>query len=250
MQKSGKIMRFIVLGFTQGLSSRAIIGRYKSEDELRDVFLTDRLSKAARKLYVFEVCRPEELYSCLWVVSFDVKLVRVRDPRRAGGKLYTKPSHIYTELKESMLTYLCGHVDASTYICGENYSKEVEAILLQETDKFKVESYPVKPWRSIDKEFTAEKIRAAIEWLQAKSIALAARVRDAKPKGFRQVEKKASKFLENLGVASKYAPKVMEKLKALGIDLDLIRIVEESRKRVEEALESRRESMAKKRRAR
>jgi hypothetical protein len=183
-------------------------------------------------------------------VSFDVKLVRVRDPRRAGGKLYTKPSHIYTELKESMLTYLCGHVDASTYICGENYSKEVEAILLQETDKFKVESYPVKPWRSIDKEFTAEKIRAAIEWLQAKSIALAARVRDAKPKGFRQVEKKASKFLENLGVASKYAPKVMEKLKALGIDLDLIRIVEESRKRVEEALESRRESMAKKRRAR
>jgi hypothetical protein len=69
MQKSGEIMRFIVLGFTQGLSSRAIIGRYKSEDELRDVFLTDRLSKAARKLYVFEVCRPEELYSCLWVVK-------------------------------------------------------------------------------------------------------------------------------------------------------------------------------------
>jgi hypothetical protein len=243
-------MRFIVLGFTQGLSSRAIIGRYKSEEELRDVFLTDRLSKAARKLYVFETCG--ELHSCLWVVSFDVKLVRVKDPRRSGGKLYTKPSHIYTVIKESMLTYLCGHVDASTYICGENYSDEVENILLQVTDrdKFKIESYPVKPWRDVDKEFVVESIRAAIEWLQAKSIALAAKVRDAKPKGFRQVEKKASKFLENLIIASKYAPKVMEKLKVLGIDLDLTRIVEESRKRVEEALESRRESMAKKRRAR
>jgi hypothetical protein len=234
------------------LSSRAIIGRYKSEEELRDVFLADRLSKVARRLYVFEVCRPAEAHSCLWVVSFDVRLVRVRDPRRAGGKSYTKPSHIYTDLKEAMLTYLCGHVDASTYICGENYSGEVENILLQATDrdKFKLESYPVKPWRDVDREFVAESIKTAIEWLQAKSIALAARVRDAKPKGFRQVEKKASKFLENLTIASKYALKVVEKLKALGIDLDLTRIVEEARKRVEEALESRRESMARRRRAR
>jgi len=245
-------VRFIVLGFTQGLSSRAIIGRYKSEDELRDIFSTDRLSKAARKLYVFEVCRPEEVHSCLWVVSFDVKLVKVRDPRRTGGKLYTKPSHIYTELKESMLTYLCGHVDASTYICGENYSGEVENILLQVTDrdKFKVESYPVKPWRSIDRELVVESIKAAIEWLQAKSLALAAKVRNAKPKGFRQVEKKASKFLGNLVTASKYVAKVSEKLRALGIDMDLTRIVEEARKIVEEALESRRESMAKKKRTR
>jgi hypothetical protein len=245
-------MKFVVLGFTQGLSSRAIIGRYKSEEELRDVFLADRLSKAARRLYVFEVCRPDEVSKCLWVVSFDVKLVKVRDPRRAGGKLYTKPSHIYTDLKEAMLTYLCGHVDASTYICGENYSGEIENILLQATDrdKFRVETYSVKPWRDVDKEFVAESIKTAIEWLQAKSLALAAKVRDAKPKGFRQVEKKASKFLENLTIASKYALKVVEKLKALGIDLDLTRIVEESRKRVEEALESRRESMAKKRRTR
>jgi len=234
------------------LSSRAIIGRYKSEEELRDVFLADRLSKATRRLHIFEVCRPAEAHSCLWVVSFDVKLVRVRDPRRAGGKLYTKPSHIYTDLKEAMLTYLCGHVDASTYICGENYSGEVENILLQATDrdKFKIESYPVKPWRDVDKEFVAESIKTAIEWLQARSIALAAKVRDAKPKGFRQVEKKASKFLENLTIASKYALKVVEKLKALGIDLDLTRIVEEARKRGGEALESRRESMARRRRAR
>jgi hypothetical protein len=234
------------------LSSRAIIGRYKSEEELRDVFLADRLSKATRRLHIFGVCRPAEAHSCLWVVSFDVKLVRVRDPRRAGGKLYTKPSHIYTDLKEAMLTYLCGHVDASTYICGENYSGEVENILLQATDrdKFKIESYPVKPWRDVDKEFVAESIKTAIEWLQARSIALAAKVRDAKPKGFRQVEKKASKFLENLTIASKYALKVVEKLKALGIDLDLTRIVEEARKRGGEALESRRESMARRRRAR
>jgi hypothetical protein len=245
-------MKFIVLGFTEGLSSRAIIGRYKSEEELRDIFLTDKLSKAARKLYVFEICRSGELHSCLWVVSFDVKLVRVRDPRRAGGKLYTKPSHIYTELKEAMLTYLCGHVDASTYICGENYSGEVEAILLQETDrdKFKIESHPVRPWRDADREFVAESIKTSIEWLQTKSLTLAAKVRDTKPKGFKQVEKKAIQFLENLGVTSKYAAKVMEKLKALGIDVDLVKIVEDAKKTIEKALEDKREAIAKKRRTR
>jgi len=245
-------MRFIVIGFTQGLSSRAIIGRYKSEEELRDVFLADRLSKAARRLYIFEVCRATEAHSCLWLVSFDVKLVRVKDPRRAGGKSYAKPSHIYTELKETMLTYLCGHVDASTYICGENYSDEVENILLQVTDrdKFKVESYSVKPWRDIDKEFVAESIKTSIEWLQTKSLTLAAKVRDTKPKGFKQVEKKAIQFLENLGVTSKYAAKVMEKLKALGIDVDLVKIVEDAKKTIEKALEDKREAIAKKRRTR
>jgi hypothetical protein len=245
-------MKFVVLGFTEGLSSRAIIGRYKSEEELRDVFLADRLSKAARRLYIFEVCRPTEAHSCLWVVSFDVKLVRVRDPRRTGGKSYTKPSHIYTELKESMLTYLCGHVDASTYICGENYSGEVENTLLQATDrdKFRVEAYPVKPWRDADKDFVAEKIKEAIVWLQAKSLAVAAKVRDARPKGFRQVEKKVSQFLENLSTASKYAAKVVEKLKALGIDIDLVKIVEEARKTVEKALEEKREAIAKRKRSR
>jgi hypothetical protein len=244
-------MRFIVIGFTQGLSSRAIIRRYKSEEELRDIFLADRLSKAARRLYIFEICRATEAHSCLWLVSFDVKLVRVRDPRRAGGKSYAKPSHIYTDLKETMLTYLCGHVDASTYICAEDYSGEVENMLLQVTDrdKFKVEAYPVKPWRSTDRELVVESIKATVEWLQAKSLALAAKIRDAKPKGFRQVEKKTSKFLENLGVASKYTSRVGEKLKALGIDLDLIRIVEEARKTVEKALEEKREAIAKRKRS-
>jgi hypothetical protein len=245
-------MKFVVLGFTQGLSSRAIIGRYKSEEELRDIFLAEKLRKTARKLYIFEICRPGEASRCLWIVSFDVKLVKVRDPRRTGGKLYTKPSHIYTELKEAMLTYLCGHVDASTYICGENYSGEIENMLLQETDrdKFRVEAYPVKPWRDVDKEFVAEAIKEAIMWLQAKSLAVAAKVRDAKPKGFRQVERKASKFLENLTIASKYATRVVEKLKALGIDIDLAKVVEEARKRVEKALEEKHEAMAKRKRSR
>lgn len=52
----------------------------------------------------------------------------------------------------------------------------------------------MKPWRSVDKEFVAEAIKTAVEWLQAKSLAMVAKVRNAKPKGFRQVEERASAF--------------------------------------------------------
>lgn len=104
------VVKFIVLGFTQELSSRAIIGRYKSEEELKDIFLADRLSKAARRLYVFEVCRPAEVHSYLWIASFDVKLVKVRDPRRADGKaLYKAQPHIYRFSKR-----LCSRICVAT----------------------------------------------------------------------------------------------------------------------------------------
>jgi len=81
---------FIALGWTRGFSSRRFIGRYKGLEELRDVLRLDRLTSAtSRRLYLFDECSPSE--KCLWLLSFDIKLVKVR---RIGGssKPYRKPS--------------------------------------------------------------------------------------------------------------------------------------------------------------
>jgi len=56
---------YIVVGRTRGLrSSKPILQRCKSEEELRDVFAVNRLTKAARELYVFRVV--DEVDSDTW----------------------------------------------------------------------------------------------------------------------------------------------------------------------------------------
>jgi hypothetical protein len=111
---------FIAVGWTRGLSSRRFIGRYKGLEELRDVLRLDRLTgSASRRLYLFEECSPSE--NCLWLLSFDIKLVRVRRSK-GGSKPYRRPSHEYTIVKEMMYSRLCGPVDMSTYICFDDES--------------------------------------------------------------------------------------------------------------------------------
>jgi len=128
---------FIVLGRTEGLrSSVRIIGRYKSEDELRDIFLTDRLRKPVRRpprhcseIYVFKVV-DEDDEDTWYLVSFDIS-------RHDLGR---KPSKEYTIVKESMLLRFCIHIDFSTYLCPVDSSDVPQ----QFTDR--VEVYRVKPW--------------------------------------------------------------------------------------------------------
>ena len=118
---------FIAVGFTRGLSSRRFIGRYKGLEGLRDVLRLDRLtSSASRRLYLFEECSPSE--NCLWLLSFDIKLVRVKRSK-GGSKLYRRPSHEYFFIKEMMYSRLCGSVDMSTYICFEDESFRVRGYL-------------------------------------------------------------------------------------------------------------------------
>jgi hypothetical protein len=233
-------VRYIAIGFTQGLSSKAFIGRYKSEKELRDVFELEKLSRyAARRLYVFKVCRAIEV-ECLWIVSFDVKEVRVRDPKRAA-KAYRKPSHEYHDIKEMLFSYLCGSVDASTYICFEDYASLVETYLAKVTEpsKFKVESFYVKPYSDKERVFAREAILRTIEWLVAKSIALAAKIEKVDKRAFWRVERSAREFLSSIAIAEKSINSISEKAKALGIGLDLRDVLRDAKTRIEKALETR-----------
>jgi hypothetical protein len=136
---------FIAVGWTRGLSSRRFTGRYKSLEELRDVLKLDRLtSSASRRLYLFEECPPSE--SCLWLLSFDIKLVRVKRSGRSSEP-YRKPSHEYTIIKEMLYSRLCGSIDMSTYVCFGDESGRVRGYL--ETvapGYYKLEVYRVRPY--------------------------------------------------------------------------------------------------------
>ena len=233
-------VRFVGVGYTAHQSSRAFIRRYKSEEDLRDVFELQRLSKASlKRLYIFEVCSSSE-NSCLWLVSFDVKEVRVRDPRRAV-KSFRKPSHEYSHIKEVMFEHLCGSVDASTYICLEDTSSLVESYLrsVSSEDKFRVESYPVKPYSEKERVFVKEAILKTVEWLQAKALALVSKVEKTDSRALWRVEKSAREFLTTLALLESKASLYREKLSSLGIGVDVGFLVKSARESVEKALEYR-----------
>jgi uncharacterized UPF0160 family protein len=245
-------VKFVVLGRTRGRRSVELIGRYKSGEDLRDVFKLGEngVGRAARRdLYIFEVCRLEDP-GCLWLVTFDLKLVRVRDPTRirnrdrvveVGGKLYRRPSQEYSDVKEIMFENLCGSIDMSTYICFEDVSNEVESYLLEVTDRefFKIETLYVKPYRDVEKKLIAESISKTISWLEARAINLAHRVETADRRGLGMASKAAKEFVERLQVSRKLLSKAIEKLKALDIDIDILKAVESASERVRNALKLR-----------
>jgi len=233
-------VKYVGIGFTAHQTSKAFIKRYKSEEDLRDVFELQKLSKASTKrLYIFEVCSSSNS-SCLWLLSFDVKEVRVRDPKRCE-KLFRKPSHEYSEIKEMLFSYLCGSVDASTYICLEDYSGPVESYLLQvaDRDKFRVEKYYVKPYSGKEKVFVREAIMRSIMLLEAKALAIASRVEKVDSRALWRVEKIAREFLESLTLLENKDSLYREKLSSLGIDIDINTLAKSTRERVEKALELR-----------
>jgi hypothetical protein len=245
-------VKFVVLGRTRGRRSVELIGRYKSGEDLRDVFKLSEngVGRAARRdLYIFEVCRLEDP-SCLWLVTFDLKLVRVRDPTRIksssrvveiGGKLYRKPSQEYSDVKEIMFENLCGSIDMSTYICFEDVSNEVEGYLLEVSDRefFRIEAFYVKPYRDVERNLVAESIRKTISWLEARALTLAHKVETADRRGLGMASKAAKEFAERLQVSRELLSKAVGKLKALGIDIDILKAVESASERVRNALKLR-----------
>jgi hypothetical protein len=171
---------FIAVGLTKGLSSRRFTGRYKSLEELRDVLKLSRLTSAtSKRLYLFEECSPSE--RCLWLLSFDIKLVRVR--RTGGGsKPYRKPSHEYTIVKEMMYSRLCGPVDMSTYVCFDDESFRVRGYLdLVAPSFYKLESHHVRPYDGKTKDLVRRALEEAVEELAGRAQQLALRLKSLRP---------------------------------------------------------------------
>lgn len=137
---------YVVLGDTSGFhTSRNIIGRYKGEEELRDVFITKRLTNnIKKKLLVFKIEKSKDAF---YLITFDIKLIKKAD----GSERHA--SREYLAIQEEMEKNFCGKIDYSTYIC----TKDLSDIPRRYTSFVKM--YRVKP----HDEKTMEYVRDAME---------------------------------------------------------------------------------------
>jgi hypothetical protein len=207
---------FIAVGWTRGLSSRRFVGRYKGLEELRDVLRLDRLTSAsARRLYLFEECGASE--NCLRLLSFDIKLVRVR--RSGGGsKPYRRPSHEYTVVKEMMYSRLCGSVDMSTYICFEDESFRVKGYLdLVAPGFYKLEVHHVRPYDDKARDLVRRALEEAVEELAGRAQQLALRLRSVRPNNRAKALAVALKHVETLRSAIEVARTHRGEIEGLGL---------------------------------
>jgi hypothetical protein len=168
--------RYLVLGRTRGRASVHIIGRYKGEGDVRDVFVTPSIPRSrALELYVFELVdaravSPEDL---VWhIITFDIS--KARGGRRAGYE--------YSQVKDMLLLRLCASVDSSTYICPQDYTPLLRDYLERVAESYRLESYVVRVFRDKEREMlkeafseTLEHVLGVLESLKAKILELRAR---------------------------------------------------------------------------
>ena len=225
---------YIVLGFSRK-DSRAIIGRYKSPDELRDIFVVDAVKRGVRRsslLYVFQETTSQDPLAW-YLVTFDLKTV---SGKRSGKP--RKPTVEYSVIKEYMLFRSCAHVDMTTYICPEHEDVELLIKSLGVVEYKKPEYYVVVPLDSKAREYLKECFVEAFEKIYSKLLNMISKVEKADKRANKlreAVEKKLSALYEFQGVVVRHK----EKFTSIGIDVEgfLSRVGEEAarlRKKVEE----------------
>jgi len=194
--------KFIVVGRTRDLrSSKPILQRCKSEEELRDVFAVSRLSKAARELYVFRVVeQPDE--DTWFLISFDIKYVYGKKTQRKRPATYE-----YTVIKESMYSGACGRIDSSTYICPEDASDVPLNSVDTDPEAVKVESWMVKPMDDKTRLWMKSAVLEAINYYKTVTTAL---IVNAEQKMRGQGVRKARELLDTLRLmlSAPWRPKV------------------------------------------
>jgi hypothetical protein len=223
--------QYLVLGRTRGRASIHMIGRYKGEGDLRDVFTTTGIPRSKRlELYVFELvdaARPEDV---VWhIISFDIS--RARGGRRAGYE--------YSYVKDMLLLRLCASIDSSTYVCPEDYSKLLKDYLDRVAESYRLESYQVRVFRDRERELlrgafseTLEYVLGVLEQLKAKILELKAK---RVAKALRNAAKRAERIARTVEEAFNRGDNAMK------VSLALRRSI---RSRVEEAVAGLRRELA------
>jgi hypothetical protein len=160
--------KYLVLGRTRGRASIHIIGRYKGEGDVRDVFTTTGIPRSKRlELYVFELVDPSNVSpeDLVWhIITFDISTAR--GGRRAGYE--------YSYIKEMLLLRLCASIDSSTYVCPEDYSKLLKDYLDRVAESYRLESYQVRVFRDRERELLREAFTETLEYV----LGVLARFRD------------------------------------------------------------------------
>jgi hypothetical protein len=223
--------RYLVLGRTRGRASIHMIGRYKGEGDLRDVFVTQSIPKSrALGLYVFELVGVASTEDVVWhIISFDIS-------RAKGGR---KPGYEYSYIKDMLLLRLCASIDSSTYICPEDYSKLLRDYLDQVSEDYRLESYTVRTFRDKERELLKEAFTETLEYVLGALASLRDKVVELK-------SRRINKALKNVArKAERVARTVEEALSrgdnAMKVSLALRRSI---RSRVEEAVAGLRRELA------
>ena len=149
--------KYLVLGRTRGRASVHIIGRYKGEGDVRDVFLTGSIPRSrVLELYVFELVGSPSPEDLVWhVITFDIS--RARGGRRAGYE--------YSYIKEMLLLRLCASIDSSTYICPSDYSGLLREYLSRVAESYRLECYTVRVFRDRERELLREAFTETLEYV-------------------------------------------------------------------------------------
>jgi hypothetical protein len=208
-----------------------LIGRYKGEGDVRDVFTTTNIPRSRiLKLYVFELvdaARPEDV---VWhIITFDIS-------RAKGGR---KPGYEYSYIKDMLLLRFCASIDSSTYICPEDYSKLLRDYLDQVSEDYGLESYTVRTFRDKERELLKEAFTETLEYVLGVLASLRDKVVELK-------SRRINKALKNVArKAERVARTVEEALNrgdnAMKVSLALRRSI---RSRVEEAVADLRRELA------
>jgi hypothetical protein len=168
--------RYLVLGRTRGRASVHIIGRYKGDGDVRDVFTTTGIPRSrVLELHVFEIVDPSNVSpeDLVWhIITFDIS--RARGGRRAGYE--------YSYIKDMLLLRFCASIDSSTYICPSDYSELLRGYLDRVSESYRLESYQVRVFRDRERELlreafseTLEYVLGVLEQLKAKILELRAK---------------------------------------------------------------------------
>ena len=191
--------RYLVLGRTRGRASVHIIGRYKGDGGVRDVFTTTGIPRSrVLELYVFEIvdpsnASPEDL---VWhVITFDIS--KARGGRRAGYE--------YSYIKDMLLLRFCASIDSSTYVCPQDYTGLLKDYLGRVAESYRLECYTVRTFRGREVELlreafmeTLEYVLGVLEQLKAKILELRAR---KAPQAAKNVAARADKLARTVEAA-------------------------------------------------
>jgi hypothetical protein len=225
--------KYLVLGRTRGRASVHIIGRYKGDGDVRDVFVTPGIPRSrSLELYVFEVVdpgavSPEDL---VWhIITFDIS-------RSKGGR---RPGYEYSYIKDMLLLRLCASIDSSTYVCPRDYSQLVKDYLERVAESYRLECYMVKTFRDRERELLKEAFTETLEYV----LGVLARLRD---KIVELRAKRAVQAAKNVAVKADRLARVVEE--ALNREDNAIKVSialrASIRHKVEEALASLRGELA------
>jgi hypothetical protein len=223
--------KYLVLGRTRGRASVHIIGRYKGDGDVRDVFTTTGIPRSRiLELYVFELvdaARPEDL---VWhIITFDIS-------RAKGGR---KPGYEYSYIKDMLLLRLCASVDSSTYVCPEDYSGLLREYLSRVAESYRLESYVVRVFRDRERELLREAFTETLEYV----LGVLARFRD---KVVELKARKATQAAKNVAARAERLARTVEAAlshedTAIKVSIALRKSI---RSKLEEALASLRRELA------